>query len=137
MYQNVLRIAKGVEADMFMFENVKGLFSKKYKGKTGAMYKHICEEFQEGKEGEIKYKLASTNKDTVLLKAIEYGVPQTRERLFLSSSSFRSPAMLKLSQGAPPVTKSTVSLLNLSFNIFLIKLISTLLISPYINNLLS
>ena len=47
------------------------------------MYKHICEEFQEGKEGEIKYKLASTNKDTVLLKAIEYGVPQTRERLFL------------------------------------------------------
>ena len=83
LYQNVLRIAKGVEADMFMFENVKGLFSKKYKGKTGAMYKHICEEFQEGKEGEIKYKLASTNKDTVLLKAIEYGVPQTRERLFL------------------------------------------------------
>ena len=33
LYQNVLRIAKGVEADMFMFENVKGLFSKKYKGK--------------------------------------------------------------------------------------------------------
>lgn len=83
LYKNVLRIARGVSSKMFLFENVKGLFSKKCEGKPGAMYKHICEEFQSDIDGLPSYTLASTNKDTVLLKAIEYGVPQARERLFL------------------------------------------------------
>lgn len=83
LYKNVLRIARGVSSKMFLFENVKGLFSKKYEGKAGAMYEHICEEFQSNIEGETSYTLASTDKDTVLLKAVEYGVPQARERLFL------------------------------------------------------
>ncbi len=83
LYKNVLRIARGVSSKMFLFENVKGLFSKKFEGKSGEMYKYICEEFQSNIDGLPSYKLASTNKDTVLLKAIEYGVPQARERLFL------------------------------------------------------
>lgn len=83
LYQNVLRIARGVDSKMFMFENVKGLFSKKKDDISGAMYKHICEEFQSEIKGKSSFKLASTDKDTVLLKAIEYGVPQARERLFL------------------------------------------------------
>ena len=83
LYKNVLRIARGVSSKMFLFENVKGLFSKKYEGKTGAMYEHICEEFQSKVKGKPSYTLASTDKEKVLLKAIEYGVPQARERLFL------------------------------------------------------
>ncbi len=83
LYKNVLRIARGVSSKMFLFENVKGLFSKKYEGKPGAMYAHICEEFQSDVKDKPSYTLASTDKDTVLLKAIEYGVPQARERLFL------------------------------------------------------
>ena len=83
LYKNVLRIARGVDSKMFLFENVKGLFSKKYDGKPGAMYEHICDEFNSELEGQTSFKLASTDKNTVLLKAIEYGVPQNRERLFL------------------------------------------------------
>lgn len=83
LYQNVLRIARGVDSKMILFENVKGLFSKKMDDIAGAMYKHICEEFQSELKGKPSFKLASTDKDTVLLKAIEYGVPQARERLFL------------------------------------------------------
>jgi DNA (cytosine-5)-methyltransferase 1 len=83
LYQNVLRIARGVDSKMFLFENVKGLFSKKKDDVAGAMYKYICEEFQSEIEGKPSFKLASTDKDTVLLKAIDYGVPQARERLFL------------------------------------------------------
>ncbi len=83
LYKNVLRIARGVSSKMFLFENVKGLFSKKYKGKKGAMYDHICKEFQSDIAGLPSYKLASSDKEKVLLKAIDYGVPQARERLFL------------------------------------------------------
>lgn len=83
LYKNVLRIARGVDSKMFLFENVKGLFSKKDNGKAGGMYEKICKEFDSDIEGQTSFKLASTDKNTVLLKAIEYGVPQARERLFL------------------------------------------------------
>lgn len=83
LYKNVLRIARGVDSKMFLFENVKGLFSKKYHGKKGAMYQHICEEFQSEIEGQPSFQLASVDKNRVLLKAMEYGVPQVRERVFL------------------------------------------------------
>ena len=77
---------------MFLFENVKGLFSKKYDGKAGAMYRHICKEFQETdpKTG-VTFKLAETDPHKVLLRAIEYGVPQNRERLFLVGVNARYP----------------------------------------------
>ena len=83
LYKNVLRIARGVDSKMFLFENVKGLFSKKLNGVSGAMFKYICEEFQSEIEGMPSYRLCSTEPNRVLLKAIEYGVPQSRERIFL------------------------------------------------------
>ncbi|MEI3315517.1 MAG: DNA cytosine methyltransferase [Eggerthellaceae bacterium] len=84
LYQNVLRIARGVNSKMFMFENVKGLFSKKHNGKVGAMYQAICDEFEgDLNDGSPTYRLASREKNDVLLKATDYGVPQARERLFL------------------------------------------------------
>lgn len=83
LYQNVLRIARAVGSRMFLFENVKGLFSKKLKGKKGGMYKAICEDFQSDAYEGASFRLAETDESKVLLKAIEYGVPQARERLFL------------------------------------------------------
>lgn len=92
LYQNVLRIARAVDSKMFMFENVKGLFSKKRDGKVGAMYEAICDEFEsEGHKGEPTFRLAARAKDTVLLKAVDYGVPQARERLFLVGLNNKYP----------------------------------------------
>lgn len=83
LYANVLRIARSVNSKMFMFENVKGLLSKKNNGVSGAMYKRICNIFQEDIADQPSYTLADTSPEHVLLKAIDYGVPQSRERLFL------------------------------------------------------
>ena len=85
LYQNVLRIAREVDSRMFIFENVKGLFSKKMDGKPGAMYQAICDEFESEDEScpGVKFRLASREKSDVLLFAPSYGVPQARERLFL------------------------------------------------------
>lgn len=92
LYQNVLRIARGVDSKMFMFENVKGLFSKKHEGKPGAMYQAICDEFESDfGDGSPTYRLASRDKETVLLKAVDYGVPQLRERLFLVGLNNKYP----------------------------------------------
>ena len=91
LYKNILRIARGVDAKIFMFENVKGLFSKKLNGKTGEMYKEICRDFESAIDDKPQYKLASTNKDVVLLKACDYGVPQARERLFLVGINTKYP----------------------------------------------
>lgn len=83
LYQNVLRIARAVKSKMFLFENVKGLFSKKYNGVSGAMFEHILEEFETPAKNGVQFKLASKDKKAILLKAIDYGVPQARERLIL------------------------------------------------------
>jgi DNA (cytosine-5)-methyltransferase 1 len=98
LFLNVLRIAKAVNSKMFLFENVKGLFSKKIDGIPGKMYDSICDKFQEKILGKPSYFLASTEKKTVLLKASDFGVPQSRERIFLlginrefENASFRYP----------------------------------------------
>ena len=85
LYQNVLRLARATDARMFLFENVKGLFSKKKTddARPGSMYQYVCDEFEEKRPGVPHYRLASRDKTKVLLKAINYGVPQNRERLFL------------------------------------------------------
>lgn len=84
LYQNVLRIARAAGARMFLFENVKGLFSKRMAegARPGSMYEHVCVEFEEERDG-VAYRLASRDPDEVLLHAIDYGVLQRRERLFL------------------------------------------------------
>lgn len=83
LFMNILRIAREVDSVMILFENVKGLFSKKLNGIPGKMYEVICDEFERKLENTPKYRLVSRDKDTVLLKAVDYGVPQNRERLFL------------------------------------------------------
>lgn len=84
LFLNIVRIARSVNSKMVLFENVKGLLSKKSQGISGKMFEDICDEFEriDGKTGG-SYKLASRNAKEVLLKASDYGVPQNRERIFL------------------------------------------------------
>lgn len=82
LFSNISRIAKAVKSKAILFENVKGLFSKKSKeGVKGAIFQYICDTFERGGQ----YQLMSRNPSTVLLTACDYGVPQVRERLFLVS----------------------------------------------------
>lgn len=82
LFSNIYRIARATQSKAILFENVKGLFSKKSKeGNKGAIFQYICDTFERGNH----YKLVSRDPNKVLLKACDYGVPQLRERLFLIS----------------------------------------------------
>lgn len=93
LFRNILRIAQAVNSRAFLFENVKGLFSKKYEGKRGLMYQVVCDSFEEESESGVSFRLASRDKETVLLKAADYGVPQMRERLFLVGLNNDDPSL--------------------------------------------
>lgn len=82
LFSNILRIARTVKSKMILFENVKGLFSKPRDGIRGAIFKDICDAFED-ESVSPSYRLTSRNPDEILLKACDYGVPQLRERLFL------------------------------------------------------
>lgn len=83
LFLNVTRISRAVNSKMFMFENVKGLLSKKMDGKKGEMYNAILQEFEYFSNDRPNYRLASRDPNVVLLKSSDYGVPQVRERIFL------------------------------------------------------
>lgn len=82
LFSNIIRIARTVKSKAILFENVKGIFSKKKNGEKGAIFKYICDTFDDETQT-ISYKLVSRNQNEVLLKACDYGVPQLRERVFL------------------------------------------------------
>lgn len=82
LFSNILRIARTVQTKLILFENVKGMFSKPRNGVKGAIFKDICDTFED-KSATPSYRLVSRNPDEILLKACDYGVPQLRERLFL------------------------------------------------------
>lgn len=82
LFSNIVRIARTLQTKTILFENVKGLFSKSKDGVKGAIFKYICDTFEEANVSP-SYKLVSRIQDEILLKACDYGVPQARERLFL------------------------------------------------------
>jgi DNA (cytosine-5)-methyltransferase 1 len=83
LFLNLARIAKHTDASMILFENVKGLLSKKSNGIPGKMYQDICDHFETPSEEGVSFKLVSRDKSQVLLKASDYGTPQDRERVIL------------------------------------------------------
>lgn len=83
LFLNLERIAKHVDAKMILFENVKGLLSKPLNGVRGGMYQLICDEFEQPDENGVAFNLVSRDPQIVLLKAVDYGVPQNRERVIL------------------------------------------------------
>lgn len=82
LFSNILRISRTVNAKSILFENVKGMFSKAKNGIKGAIFQYICDTFED-ENVTPSYRLVSRKSDEILLKASDYGVPQTRERLFL------------------------------------------------------
>lgn len=83
LFRNILRVARAVDSPMLLFENVKGLFSKRVRGKAGRAYELLCKHLESKEAGAPSYRLVSKDKKAVLLKAVDYGVPQMRERVFL------------------------------------------------------
>lgn len=82
LFSNIIRISRTVNTKAILFENVKGMFSKAKNGVKGAIFKYICDTF-ENENVTPSYRLVSRKPDEVLLRASDYGVPQARERLFL------------------------------------------------------
>lgn len=83
LFINIVRISRTLKAKSILFENVKGMFSKRgADGKRGAIFKYICDTFED-ESAEVSYKLTSREQNDILLRACDYGVPQARERLFL------------------------------------------------------
>lgn len=85
LFSNITRIARATKSKAILFENVKGMFSKKdINGVKGGVFNYICNCFDDINQ-EVSYRLVSRNPNEVLLRACDYGVPQVRERLFLVS----------------------------------------------------
>ena len=83
LFSNILRISRNVNTKAILFENVKGLFSKRNaEGVRGGMFNYICDTFED-QNIQPGYRLISREQNEILLKACDYGVPQARERLFL------------------------------------------------------
>ena len=84
LFSNIVRIARAVNTKIILFENVKGMLSKAKDGKKGAIFNYICDTFDD-ENATPSFKLVSRDPNVVLLKTADYGVPQSRERLFLIS----------------------------------------------------
>lgn len=82
LFSNIVRISRAVNTKMILFENVKGMFSKPKDGVKGAIFKYICDTFEDD-NATPRYRLKSRDQEEILLRACDYGVPQLRERLFL------------------------------------------------------
>ncbi len=83
LFSNIVRISRAVRTKAILFENVKGMFSKKNAaGVKGGIFTYICDTFED-ETIQPSYRLASRNQNQILLRACDYGVPQARERLFL------------------------------------------------------
>jgi len=104
LFLNLERIAKHVDAKMLLFENVKGLLSKNNPN-GGTMYNLICDELERPSFNGVAFKLASRDKSEVLLKAMNYGAPQARERVFLVGINDKYPINeYNIEFSYPPIT---------------------------------
>lgn len=81
LYQEYLKLVKELKPSFIVFENVKGILSKKDKNDT-RFIDLITADFKE-----LGYSFESENEkvktDYIVLNAADYGVPQIRERVFL------------------------------------------------------
>ena len=82
LFENMLRIAQATESKYIFFENVPGLLTKKSNNIN--VFDIIIDEFNNH-----GYKLASTDKNVIKCLAVDYGVPQNRERVFLIAMNER------------------------------------------------
>jgi len=85
LYREYLKLVRELKPSFIVFENVKGILSKKDK-KDIKFIDLITADFKE-----IGYSFVSENEkikaDYIVLNAADYGVPQVRERVFLIGNS--------------------------------------------------
>ena len=74
LFENYLEVLNHYKPKMFIFENVKGLLTAHPKGVN--IFDLIVRDMSK------TYKVVS-DKETILLNAVNYGVPQNRERVIL------------------------------------------------------
>ena len=84
LFSNIVRISRALRTKIILFENVKGILSKPRNGVRGAIFRDICDTFEDPNQ-EVTYRLVSRDPNTIMLKASDYGVPQMRERIILIS----------------------------------------------------
>jgi DNA (cytosine-5)-methyltransferase 1 len=84
LFVNMSNIAKSVDADLLLFENVKGILSKKKGEGIKSIFQEVCDEFEkpDSKNG-ISFRIDYWQKNDIVHNCAEYGVPQIRERVFL------------------------------------------------------
>lgn len=96
LYSEAIRIAKYVKAPYILFENVPAILTKKVeKNGSRLVIDDIKAELEDN---------GYTNYIQVVLKAIDFGVPQTRERFFLLATNKKR---VNLSVPTPTCTKPT------------------------------
>ena len=93
LVKDFVRIVRELDADYFVFENVKGLTV----GKHRKFLDEIIQEFRQAGYGVVE--------DWKVLNAYEYGVPQDRQRLFLLGAK----KGLKLPTYPSPTTSKPIS----------------------------
>lgn len=79
LYSEAIRIAKYVNAPLILFENVPAILTKKVEKDSDRL---IIDDIK----SELKAN-GYTNYVQVVLKAVDFGVPQTRERFFLLATN--------------------------------------------------
>lgn len=104
LYQEYLKIVKELRPAFIIFENVKGILSKKkesirYIDLIISDFKNLGYSF-ENENSKIKT-------DFIILNAINYGVPQTRERVFLIGNN------IGIKNPYPPTTHNKSSSITL------------------------
>ena len=99
LFHDYARIISEVRPKAFIFENVKGLLVHD-RGNTWAVIKNTFRELNYN----IYIRKDENGKETAVLNALEYGIPQQRERIFLVGirndiklkQDFRFPIPIKL-----------------------------------------
>lgn len=84
LFVNLSNIAKSVDASLLLFENVKGILSKKKGEGNKSIFQEVCDEFEiPDPINGVSFRIDYWQKVDIVLNCADYGVPQNRERVFL------------------------------------------------------
>ena len=77
LYQEMIRVIRGVKPKLFLFENVKGLLHARWgpEGKPGEVFQDVLKAFRQIPDYEVQWEL---------VHAKDYGVPQNRPRVLIA-----------------------------------------------------
>jgi DNA (cytosine-5)-methyltransferase 1 len=84
LFVHMSDIAKAVDASLLLFENVKGILSKKKGEGNKSIFQEVCDEFERpDPTAGVSFRIDHWQKSDIVHNCADYGVPQNRERVFL------------------------------------------------------